>query len=331
MRDVARLAGVSQSTVSRVLSQPPQRTRISQKTIDRVLAAAQTLDYQPNLTARSLRGQKTYMIAVMIADISNPMYHSIVRTVQSIAREHSYDVLIANTDHVYEAEKHFCESIIRRPVDGVVMVPYHLTDDDIRELMARTRVPIVILAWPDYCDEVDVVYGNDADATYTTVRWLVEEKGHQQVGFIGVPHTMHPGRRRYEAYVRAMQDVGLPILPQYFSEGDFSIESGQRAMRELLDQDPPPTAVFACNDLMAIGALDTANEMNRRVPQDVAIVGFDNIPETQVIRPRLTTIAQHPDTIGRHLAQIIFSRINGTTDTRQVIKIPCTLIERGTT
>ena len=331
MRDVAERAGVSLSTVSRVLSKSPTSKRISQETIDRVRAAAEELQYQPNLTARSLRGQKTYMIAIMIADLSNPMYHAIVRAVQGIARQHYYDVLIASSEHQYEAEKQFCESIIRRPVDGVVMVPYHLTPNDILELIDRTNIPIVMLAWPDYCTEVDVVYGNDTEATYQTVRWLAEEKGPRRIAFICVSDDLHPGRRRHEAYVRAMQDMGLPILPEYIRRGDFSIDSGRHAMRELLEQDEPPSAVVACNDLMAIGALDTANDMQRRVPEDVAIVGFDNIPETQIIRPRLTTIGQYPIEIGQNLGNILFDRLNGANGPRQVIELPCTLVERETT
>src|SRR5258708_40205614 len=119
MRDVARLAGVSQSTVSRVLSNTSSVVPISEETYQRVLEAVTTLGYYPNLTARSLRAQHTFMIAMMIADISNPFYHFMVRSVQDSAYSHNYDMLIANTDHIYENERHFCETIMRRPVDGV--------------------------------------------------------------------------------------------------------------------------------------------------------------------------------------------------------------------
>src|SRR3954463_11050370 len=131
LHDVAKLAGVSQSTVSRVLSKTPSLVPISEETSQKVLDAVDQLGYFPNLTARSLRVQQSYMIAIMIADISNAFYHSIVRTVQDIARQHHYDVLIANTDQIYENETHFCEAMMRRPVDGVIMVPYHLSDDEI--------------------------------------------------------------------------------------------------------------------------------------------------------------------------------------------------------
>ncbi|MBI5668651.1 MAG: LacI family DNA-binding transcriptional regulator [Chloroflexi bacterium] len=332
MRDVARLAGVSQSTVSRVLSRSTSPIQISQDTVQKVLDAVDKLGYRPNLTARSLRGQKTNMIAIMIADISNPMYHSIVRTVQAIARERDYDVLIANTDHVYENELHFCEAIIRRPVDGVLMVPNHLSNDEIEQLIHITDIPVVVLAWPSYYPRVDAVYGDDLKATYDAVRWLVESKGHRRVGFIGVSRTLPPGERRRTGFDRAMTDAGLAVPPDYIQEGDFSIDSGQRAMRALLQLAQPPTAVFVCNDLMAIGAIDAAKDLNCRVPEDVAVIGFDNIPEATIIRPRLTTIAQYPVEMGQQMAHAVFDRIEGLSNgTRQVFEIPCRLIEREST
>ncbi len=141
MRDVAKLAGVSQSTVHRVNGRIP----IGEETRQRVMAAVETLGYYPNLHAGSLRGQKTFMIAMMVADIANPFYHPMVRAVQDVAHANRYDVMIANTDHMRDGELHFIESVIRRPVDGVIMVPYHLTEEDFDGLIGRTGVAVVAL------------------------------------------------------------------------------------------------------------------------------------------------------------------------------------------
>lgn len=331
MRDVAKLAGVSQSTVSRILNQTATIS-ISEETCNRVYEAVKTLGYHPNMTARSLRTQQTHMIAVMIADISNPMYHSIVRTVQAIARQRGYDVLIANSDHLYDNELHFIEAMMRRPVDGIIMVPFQLTNDDMTQFIDRTGVPVVTLAWPTHYPTVDTVFGQDEQATYTAIKWLIETKGHQRIGFIGVSQTFSPGERRKQAYLRALAEFHLPVIPEYMLEGDFTIESGQHTMCQLLELPQPPTAVFACNDLMAVGAVDTAREMNFRIPQDVAVVGFDNIPVTTIIRPRLTTIEQNAVEIGEQLANTLFGRIDGTiTEERYVYELPCRLIERETT
>ena len=330
MRDVAKAAGVSASTVSRVIGQSTSPISISDETTQRVLAAIEQLGYHPNMAARALRGQNTSMIAVMIADISNPMYHSIVRTVQAIARQRNYDVLIANTDHVYDNELHFCDAIMRRPVDGVLMVPYQLTNDDMQNLITRVDAPVVALSWPDYYDNIDTVYANDEAAIYQTTRWLIEQKGHQRIGFIGVTPAFRIGERRRLSFLRALRESGLPT--HYLAQGDFSIDSGYRAIEALLEMPQRPSAVFACNDLMAIGAIVRAKEMGYRVPEDVAIVGFDNIPETTIVTPTLTTIEQKATDMGQLLAKALFERIEGEVEgPGRTYEIACRLIERQST
>jgi LacI family transcriptional regulator len=331
MRDVAKLAGVSQSTVSRVLSKTPSLVPISDETTKRVYEAVDQLGYYPNLTARSLRAQQTNMIAIMIADLSNPFYHSIVRTVQDIARKRHHDVLIANTDHSKEYETAFCEAMMRRPVDGILMVPYHLTDDEIDHLFKRTGAKIVALAKHLTHPQIDVAYADDERATFDAVTWLIQRKGHNRIGFIGVSKAFPPGLRRWQGFVQAMQSAGCPIRDEYLQEGDWSVESGQRAMKALLELPEPPTAVFACNDFMAIGAIDMAHNLGFCIPDDVAIVGFDNIPEATLIRPKLTTLAQYPAEIGRRLGEALFERIEGLEGPRRTFEIPYRLIEREST
>ncbi|MDX2163428.1 MAG: LacI family DNA-binding transcriptional regulator [bacterium] len=329
MRDVAKLAGVSQSTVSRILSQPASTSiPISDETYKRVYSAIEELGYQLNLAARSLRTQRTNMIAVMIADISNAFYHSITRTIQDIAAQRNYDVLIANTDHVYEYEKRFIQAMMRRPVDGVILVPYHLTFDEIDSFVERTGVAVAALARHLDHPLVDTVSADDGTATYEAVNWLIAQKGHRRIGFIGVSTAFMVGERRHQGYMRALAEAGLDAPPEYLERGDFTAESGARAMAALMALPEPPTAVFACNDIMAVGALNTALDLGLRVPQDVALVGFDNIPLAEQVRPRLTSVAQYPVDMGRELANLLFARIDGTTTQHQRLDIPCRLIER---
>ncbi len=331
MREVAKLSGVSQSTVSRVLSQTESTVPISEQTAARVYEAVRTLGYHPNMTARSLRTQRTHMIAVMIADISNPFYHSITRTIQDVAQHHNYDVLIANTDHLIEYERRFYDSMMRRPVDGIVIVPYHLSDGDLDQLLEHTGAEIVALGGHIHHPAVDVVHSDDEIATYDAVRWLIEQRQHQRIGFIDVPEA-RPAERRRRGYERALINRGIAIRPEYIQPGDWSVDSGGRAMQELMSLPQPPSAVFVCNDHMAIGALNQALEMKLRVPQDVAIVGFDNIPETTLVRPRLTTVAQYPVQIGELLATALFERIEMIyTGPRRLLASKLELIARETT
>lgn len=329
MRDVAQLAEVSQSTVSRVLSNSgASGIPISEETARRIRDAVKQLGYYPNLAARSLRGQKTSLIAMMVADISNPYYHHMARQVQDVARRHGYDVLLANSDHDEQHERSFIEGIIRRPVDGVILTPYHLNSDDIEELIQRTGVQVVALGQHLRSEHVDRVFASDDIAVYDAVNWLIRERGHGRIAFIDVPHTT-VGVRRYGAYARAMADAGLSVPSEYRVSGNFSTDSGEQAMRKLMTLPQPPTAVFACNDLMALGCVFVANALGLSIPHDVAVIGFDDIPEAARVCPALTTVAQFPKEMGAQLANALFERIEGQIDAPgRSFEIPCKLIVR---
>lgn len=326
MRDVAKRAKVSQSTVSRVLRPTEQAIAIGEEARQRVLDAVEELGYFPNLHAGSLRGQKTHLIAMMIADITNPFYHPIVRAVQDIAHLHRYDVLVANSDHMRANELLFCESMIRRPVDGIIMVPYHLTTEDIQQLWVQTGAAIAILGSHITHPHIDVMGVDDQKATYELTTWLIRERQHTRIAYLGVTSHFAVGARRHAAYGAAMADAGLVIDPAYFQEGDWSVESGRQAMTRLLQLPQPPTAVMACNDQMAIGAILAAEALQVRVPDDVAVVGFDDIPAASWLRPRLTTVAQPATAIGQYLAHAVFSRIEGVAAEQSLLhQIQCQL------
>jgi LacI family transcriptional regulator len=309
MRDVARLAGVSQPTVSRVLNETTTPISISEETRTKVLSAVEELNYRPNMLARGLRTQQTQMIAVMIADISNSFYHPIARAIQDVASEYGYDVMIANSDHLLNNEIHFCDAVTRRPVDGVIMVPIHLTTDDLSMFIARTHTPIAVLGQQIDHPLIDVVIVNDEPVLYDTTRWLIQDRGHTRLGFLGVTDDLPPGPRRFRGFMQAIVEAGLSIRPEHIVIGDFSLESGQRAAQQLLQAGELPSVLVALNDLMAIGAILTLQEAGYRVPEDIAVVGFDDIPEASLVRPALTTIAQNSVDIGRKLAMCLFDRI----------------------
>ncbi len=329
MHDVARLAGVSQSTVSRVLSGSTAGIPIGEETRQRVLEAVHTLGYYPNLYAGSLRGQKTQMLAMMIADIANPFYHAMVRAAQDVAHSHRYDVMIANSDHERKNELLFMESLIRRPVDGVFIVPYHLTSDHISEIIARTGSAIAAVGQHVDHPLVDTVHGDDYQAVIDVVTWLHRARGHRRIGFIGVTQVHSAGARRRAAFEAALQQLALAYDPELFVLGDWSESSGEAAMRALLALPDRPTAVFAINDLMAIGALEAARALQMSIPEEVAVVGFDDIPAASWVRPRLTTVAQYPTDMGRILTEALFARIEGAVEgAGRRFAVPCKLVVR---
>lgn len=331
MYDVAKLAGVSQPTVSRVLNRTETSAQISEETVQRVLLAVKKLGYRPNTLARSLRTQRTHTIAVMIADLGNSFYHPMVRTIQSIARQHGYEIVISNSDHVYENEKHFCEIVLGRGVDGVIMVPIHLTNAELGHYVSQTHIPFVVLGIQIDHPSIDVVYVDDEKATYDTTSWLVRECGHRSFGYIGVPDNLPPGPRRLRGFRRALADADVETQPFVSTDGDFSLESGKRAVREILAQGKPPRALMVVNDLMAIGVILALQDAGYNVPNDVAVVGFDNIPEDRIIRPTLSTIQQDPVEIGETMARALFERLENPQTPRRVYECSFQFIPRQST
>jgi LacI family transcriptional regulator len=332
MHDVARLAGVSQPTVSRVLSQHEITAQISEETRQRVLDAVKTLGYRPNAVARSLRTQRTQTVALLIADLTNSFYHPMARAVQDVARQHDYEVLMSNSDHIYENEKHFCEIVLGRGVDGVMMVPIHLTNEDLEHYVSQTHIPFVVLAEYITHPNIDVVYLNDELAMYEATRWLISECGYTKIGYVGVPDYLPPGPRRVRGYRRAMQDSGLTVDPRFMRIGDFTRDGGAKAAYDLMQEDELPEVLIIVNDLMAIGAILAFQEAGYTVPDDIGIVGFDDIPEATIVRPTLTTIAQDPRDIGLKLANALFERIeNPDIVERRVFESPFKLVARQST
>ena len=329
MQDVARLAGVSQPTVSRVLNNTKTTIPVSKKTRDKVYAAVKELGYRPNMTARSLRTQRTQMISLLVADITSSFYHHMAQAVQEVARAHDYDMLIANSDHVYENEKRFCEAVIRRPVDGVIMVPQHLTYEDLDDLITITNTPIAVLGQHIDHPAVDVVGADDEQATFEAISWLIAERGYNSFGYIGVSFDYPPSPRRWGGFKRAVDSAGIALDPDFLVQGDWSLESGRAAIARLLELGRLPSAIFALNDLMAIGAILALQDAGLSVPDDVAVMGFDNMREATMVRPKLTTIAQYPTEIGQKVTEALFDRIEGRgPEHRREITVPLKLIVR---
>lgn len=310
MYDVAKLAGVSQPTVSRVLNPSDVAVQISDETRQRVLDAVAQLGYRPNAVARSLRTHRTQTVALLLADLTNGFYHVMARAVQQIAREHDYEVLISNSDHIYEHERHFCEIVLRRGVDGVVMAPQRLSSAEIGTYVSQANIPFAILGRHIEHPNVDVAYVRDEEATYEATTWLIRERLHRQLGFFGVPDYLPPGVRRLRGFTRAVQDAGLEVDARFMRTGDFTLESGYACAQDLIAAGTLPTALVVINDLMAIGVILALKDAGYSVPEDVAVLGFDDAPEATIVRPMLTTIRQDAHQIGTHLAQSLFERID---------------------
>lgn len=313
--DVARAAGVSQAVVSYVLNDV-KTVAILPETRERVKAAILELGYVPNTAARSLRSRKTFTIAVVIPDITNPWYPEFIRGIQDVASVRSYDVLVANTDGDPRIERTAIDAVRRNNADGLIITPFYLDLSDMIPLLEE-GTPVTFLHDVGPVPEqhaslpIDSVSVNGEEAAHAMVSYLIE-RGHTRIGAIA-GRALTPAREnRLRGYRRALAERGLPLDDALIRDGDFIEEGGRLAMHELLRLDPRPSAVFASNDLMAMGALLACREAGVRVPDEIALAGFDNIPASRLIDPPLTTLDQHAREVGRRVAEVLLSRLDGS-------------------
>jgi LacI family transcriptional regulator len=306
--DVAKLAGVSQALVSYVLNSTPNLS-IPVETRRRILDAIEQLGYVPDRSARNLRTRRSNTIAVIIPDITNPYHPAFARSVQDVAEAHGFDLIIYNTDGLAKKEEKVLRSVLHSQVDGVIGIFFNLPEERFQQLIDRKIAVVQICGYREAAANlpVSILYLDMAGAARTAVEYLIE-KGHRQVahvcGIAGTPHTL----ARIEGYQQALAQHGLGALEQ-IAPGDFSVESGYSAMQSLLAGGMPPTAVFCSNDLMAVGAIHAIIDAGLRVPQDIAVVGFDNIDAATMIRPQLTTIDPFKTQVGKRAAELLIQRI----------------------
>jgi len=307
--DVARVANVSQAMVSYVLN---GNTFVSfpAETRQRILNAIDQLGYQPNRTARSLRTNKTLTIAAIIPDITNPFYPAFERGIQDVADERGYDVITYNTDGLAEKERKSIQSMLEGRVDGLVAVLFHTRASDLFPLLDH-NIPVIRLEATQKAAgsrPLDNIYLDNVAAARSAVTHLVG-KGHERIGMLAGQGG--PTRFRINGYRDALRSRGLPFEPDLLQAGDFNDQGGYQAMRALLALTPRPTAVFAANDLMALGAYLAIREAGLHIPHDVAVVGFDNIPTSRLVSPPLTTVDQFQHRVGQRAAEMLLERLNG--------------------
>ncbi len=321
LHDVARDAGVSIKTVSRVINGEPY---VSPSTRARVHEAIERLGYRPNEVARSLKGKRSKMIGLMIADISNPFYAVIAKAVEEEARARGYSVVLCASGEDVEVEREYVELLFRKRLDGLLLVPAANGHEYLlREIAAGLHV--VALDRPIDDPEVDAVLVENQEGAYRATLHLVEH-GHKRIGFIGAGKQLYTLQERLAGYQKALEEHGLQSLVRLDAPDP---PSAADAMRELLDSPDRPTAVFCMNNLITIGVLEALEERGLRVPDDMATVGFDDFDLAGLLRPRLTLVRQPVDELGRQGARLLFERLEGlyTAAARRIV-LPTKLMVR---
>lgn len=325
MKDVAQAAGVSVTTVSHVINE----TRyVSEELRERVLKAMEELNYHPNSLARSLRQGISHTIGLIVPDNSNPFFADVARVVETRGFEAGYSTILCNTDGQLEKELAYVNVLLAKQVDGVIFIAASSQSEHIT-LLTEERVPVVIAdrQMPDA--EVDVVLVDNYRGGYLATEYLIS-LGHHRIGCITGPSDTTPSADRVRGYKDALTSAGLPVDESLIVRGDFRYASGISGAQKLLDLKDPPTAIFAHNDVMAMAAMATIREKGFSIPEDISIVGFDDIPQASFTSPPLTTIAQPIQDIGRIATDLLIERMSGTTPhpSRKII-LDVKLVVRG--
>lgn len=315
IHDVAQRAGVSSATVSRVLSDKPH---VSSEIRDRVYAAIEELNYQPNRVARSLRVQRTSIIGLIISDIQNPFFLSLVRAVEDVAHTHQYAIFLCNTDEDVEKEKLYIDLMLAENVAGVIISPSREQDDPCEKLL-KDNIPMVVVDRRLPGVAVDTVIVDNFHGAYKLVEHLIQD-GHTRIGAIlGVPSAT-TGRERRDGYMQALINHQIAIQSELLRIGIPQEAVGYQLANTLFDLPEPPTALFIGNNLLTMGALRAIQERGLRVPDDIAIGAFDAINWMSLIKPELTVVAQPTYQLGQVATTLLLQRLeNNTRPVQEVI------------
>jgi LacI family transcriptional regulator len=325
LKDLARLAGVHPSTVARVLNADPQQ-RVSPELRERIIALAREHGYQPNGLARALRLKRTRVIGTMIPDISNPFFAVMFRAIEDALADLDYSVILANTDDDLQREVRGMNMLRERQVDGLILATARSTDPAIAALAADRFPYVLINRHTDPLDDHAIVPDDFAGAVQA-VEHLVS-LGHRRIAHIAGPSDISTGYARHQGYAAAISRHGLPDDPSLIAPGTYREVGGYEAMRMLLALSVRPTAVFAVNDMAAIGAIRAVHEAGLSVPDDISIVGFNDVPAAAQLLVPLTTMRVPLQQLGRAAVDRLLQFIAGSSEQVAPIVLPVELVSR---
>ena len=326
IRDVAKAAGVSAVTVSRVIN---GSACVNVKTRERVERAVHELGYLPNIAARSLRSRQTYTFALIVPDITNSFWTTVARGVEDAAQSAGYSIFLCNTDENLTKQENYIKAVLRQRVDGVIIAPFDTNANHLAALRHQ-ETPTVIIDRRVEGWEVDTVSSDSISGAKALVMHLLK-LGHQRIAVISGPPNTSTSEDRILGYRMALEEAGIEVDERLIRRGEFRAQTGHAQVKQMLQEGVEFTAIFAANNMIAMGALEALEEKELSVPHDVALVCFDEVPDLARFFPLLTVAAQSAYHMGIHAAQLLLSRLNASAPLRpRHIVLPVRLILRYT-
>lgn len=324
IKDVSLTAGVSTATVSRVLAGFED---VSEGTRQRVLDVVKALNYQPNRNARNLRKNTTSKIGVIISDIQNPFFGSVVRGIEKITIKDDFTIILGNSDEEPLRERKLITMLLEEGVAGIILVPTNADMDSYRSLFG-SGTPFIIIDRRLPFSDVDMVLVDGAAGAKKAIDHLVS-LGHRRIGYVGGMKHLSVMREREQGYLAALKKHKLPIVEEFLRLGNNRQDGGHSAVCELLALPQPPTAILIANNLMTLGGLQAIHESGLEIPEHVSLVGFDDMDWASSLRPPLTCVAQPAYRMGEIAASILRDRIQNPAMPYQTILLDTQLVIRA--
>ncbi|GAB7388914.1 catabolite control protein A [Bacillaceae bacterium] len=304
--DVAREAGVSMATVSRVVNGNPN---VKPSTRKKVLAAIEKLGYRPNAVARGLASKRTTTVGVVVPDIARAFFAELARGIDDIANMYKYNIILCDSDQNPDKELQLINTLLEKQVDGLLFMGRRMTDEHMR-IFQTSPVPIVLSATKDPEDKLPSVNIDQFQAAYDATKFFIDG-GHKRIAMVTGPlEDPIGGLLRFEGYKRALADAGIPFDETLVRSGNYRYESGHRAASEFLALPERPTAIFVAGDEMGVGVIHGVQDAGLRVPEDIEVIGFDNIRLAEMVRPKLTTVVQPLYDIGAVSMRLLTKLMN---------------------
>lgn len=307
MDDVAKRAGVSIATVSRVLN---NNGKVNEATRVRILKAIKELKYQPSRVAKRLRSKSVSgnLIGVLIPDIQNPFYVDVLEGIEEIAYNNNYALIVCNFSQDKTKEKMYLDILMSEGIDGLIAAP--ASEDDVQlKRMVKEGLPIVCVDRGLKDTDVDLVHINNEESAFKAVDYLIKQ-GYKRIAIMSGLSSIPSTHLREKGYIRALEENGIPVIEELIKRGDSKRFSGVTLCEELLSLPEPPDAVFTGNNLITLGALEVIHKRNLRIPDDVAIIGFDDMHWANSLNPPLTAVRQPAREIGKRAGELLIQRIN---------------------
>jgi len=308
IRDVARRAKVSTATVSRTVNQV---ATVDAQLAKRVWKAIEELGYYPNRQARALVSGRSRVFGLIVSEITNPFFPEIVQTFETLAVEQHYEILLTSTIHDPKRMELAVRRMIEGRVDGVAILTFGMEEDLLEHLRFR-NLPLVFVDIGPKAPRVSNIRVDYADGIRQAVQHLAALR-HERIGFIAGPLRLRSAMARKDAFQASMKEIGLPVKPDFLVEGDHRLEGGKRALKKLAELRARPTAVLCSNDMTAIGVMREAFELNIKVPQDLSVIGFDDIRMAEFLTPPLTTVQMSQSELARLAFEALLKEVKRET------------------